>query len=468
MDEYQYEDWETEELVQHQSNQQNGQKQYNNYDQLMDDVLKYIKDQSEKLYIDKNGLIDNCLNVMVHFEWSDELLNKSGFFENSLVKLLLIGQGVINQYLITKKVGECESCLEKVQLYQIGCFHYFCIDCYQQYVINKLKNNTIPQVRCLKHKCKRTLPYQIIQLLNSEAKKYFKISLCKSFLKNNMKYVCCLGEECEVIHSTKVGNQIDCANCHTSICIICKQYAHQPLNCDLAKRWEIKNNNQEEKSKSLIRLEYQTCFSCKEAVEKSSGCNHMKCRCGAHFCYICGQNWTGHENFYNCKEKSVQIAKIQTKQYLSYLNIYESHQNKIQNQVNRNKQIVKRAQEINNQVHNIKININNIKQLAESIILQFQTLKFASLYEYYFIIDYPNKKMKIFKDHCQFYEIQNKKSLDHLDTLGQLMQYIKPDKEYNELIPDLCQICQFVDNFPTLYSYAQEVRKKFLLTFNYE
>ena len=29
----------------------------------MDDVLKYIKDQSEKLYIDKNGLIDNCLNV---------------------------------------------------------------------------------------------------------------------------------------------------------------------------------------------------------------------------------------------------------------------------------------------------------------------------------------------------------------------------------------------------------------------
>ena len=50
---------------------------------------------------------------MIHYEWSDEILNKSGFFDNSKIKIQLKGQGVINQYMITKKVGECETCLEK-------------------------------------------------------------------------------------------------------------------------------------------------------------------------------------------------------------------------------------------------------------------------------------------------------------------------------------------------------------------
>ena len=31
-------------------------------------------------------------------------------------------------------------------------------------------------------------------------------------------------------------------------------------------------------------------------IERSQGCNHMTCRCGHQFCYICGKDWknNGH------------------------------------------------------------------------------------------------------------------------------------------------------------------------------
>jgi E3 ubiquitin-protein ligase RNF14 len=38
-----------------------------------------------------------------------------------------------------------------------------------------------------------------------------------------------------------------------------------------------------------VKLNAQNCPSCKAAIEKSMGCNHMICsRCHTHFCYLCG------------------------------------------------------------------------------------------------------------------------------------------------------------------------------------
>ena len=34
------------------------------------------------------------------------------------------------------------------------------------------------------------------------------------------------------------------------------------------------------------------CPSCRKAIEKVIGCDHMKCPCGYEFCYYCSQKWT--------------------------------------------------------------------------------------------------------------------------------------------------------------------------------
>lgn len=39
-------------------------------------------------------------------------------------------------------------------------------------------------------------------------------------------------------------------------------------------------------------LHYRQCKSCKFVIEKNQGCNHMVCRCGNQFCYVCGSDWT--------------------------------------------------------------------------------------------------------------------------------------------------------------------------------
>ena len=33
------------------------------------------------------------------------------------------------------------------------------------------------------------------------------------------------------------------------------------------------------------------CPYCHFPVEKISGCNHISCRCGKHWCYKCGKAW---------------------------------------------------------------------------------------------------------------------------------------------------------------------------------
>ena len=43
----------------------------------------------------------------------------------------------------------------------------------------------------------------------------------------------------------------------------------------------------------------QRCSRCKYWVEKNDGCNHMTCRCGYEFCYICGDKYRECEHTNN-------------------------------------------------------------------------------------------------------------------------------------------------------------------------
>ena len=38
-----------------------------------------------------------------------------------------------------------------------------------------------------------------------------------------------------------------------------------------------------------LRSRFLVCPVCRAGIEKDSGCNHMTCWCGAHFCAMCGQ-----------------------------------------------------------------------------------------------------------------------------------------------------------------------------------
>lgn len=41
----------------------------------------------------------------------------------------------------------------------------------------------------------------------------------------------------------------------------------------------------------VLRSNAATSPQCRHLIEKASGCNHMVCRCGQQFCYLCGEAW---------------------------------------------------------------------------------------------------------------------------------------------------------------------------------
>jgi E3 ubiquitin-protein ligase RNF144 len=51
----------------------------------------------------------------------------------------------------------------------------------------------------------------------------------------------------------------------------------------------LKPEEEDETFKEFVKgAKFKQCPFCKVWVEKSDGCDHMKCRCGMEFCYECG------------------------------------------------------------------------------------------------------------------------------------------------------------------------------------
>ena len=91
-----------------------------------------------------------------------------------------------------------------------------------------------------------------------------------------------------------------CPNCKKEYCLDCKSLFHKELSCE---EFKITNDPSKADEVALNFLKTQKarqCPKCKMWVMKTQGCDHMKCRCGYHFCYCCGDKLGGGDDYY-CK-----------------------------------------------------------------------------------------------------------------------------------------------------------------------
>merc|ERR1711964_440159 len=68
----------------------------------------------------------------------------------------------------------------------------------------------------------------------------------------------------------------------------CKQF-----QAGLTKKKDEISKLLEAKQKNGERM-IQICRRCGNGVQKSEACDHMTCKCGHGFCYLCGEDWKGH------------------------------------------------------------------------------------------------------------------------------------------------------------------------------
>ncbi|KAJ3277018.1 hypothetical protein HDV01_000070 [Terramyces sp. JEL0728] len=290
---------------------------------------------------------ENASTLLRHFKWNKERLIESYMENEELVKK---EAGVIMDIrepkLITVPGFSCDICCndeENLSTFALSCEHRFCVDCYEHYLTDKIKEGESRFITCAAE-CNLIVDEKAIQLLvKPEICQKYNILLLRGFVDDHKSLHWCPFPNCEnavkcMISKAQLDTIVPTVECSAGhrFCFGCGEKDHQPAICDVVKRW-LKKCADDSETSNWIAANTKECVKCFSMIEKNGGCNHMTCRkCKHEFCWICLGPWADHgTSWYNCsryeEKESVDARDAQTKsrqaleRYLHYYNRYANH-----------------------------------------------------------------------------------------------------------------------------------------------
>lgn len=226
------------------------------------------------------------------------------------MQMIRSGKDKVNSQELIKDL-QCSLCCNMVvKRFRLLCGHVFCQKCIRNYLINY---NQDGEPKCLQLDCKSKslCSSDLIGLFTSdELAKIFKKGQFKFMADNQEKFMECETPDCGNIlendkFSAHVGqeqmkkrrrNVIFCDSCGQDYCFNCKK-THYDQDCEFFE--EIQEREEIKTELAAQGIESVSCPKCKALVTKSKGCNHMTCKCGCHFCMICGEGFESADNTYD-------------------------------------------------------------------------------------------------------------------------------------------------------------------------
>ncbi|KAF9115477.1 hypothetical protein BGW39_003040 [Mortierella sp. 14UC] len=190
---------------------------------------------------------------------------------------------------LKKKIDDDAPLPLSVEGLKLGCsLHYsrdhaFCMECLARYIDTQVKAHAWPIV-CPTEKCNESVSSFAVEiLLGNDALQWHRLGVEHAIQKKiYCPYVDCgrlIDGDCNDENEPVDNN---CPYCAKPFCAMCLGKAHKGNNCE---------QRQDKIFESLAtERKWKSCPSCRLMIEKESGCNHMTCRCGCHFCYVCGSN----------------------------------------------------------------------------------------------------------------------------------------------------------------------------------
>ncbi|PQQ08945.1 ATP-dependent RNA helicase DEAH12 chloroplastic [Prunus yedoensis var. nudiflora] len=163
----------------------------------------------------------------------------------------------------------CDFCLEPNHLQDSfkvkGCTHFYCDQCIVKFVVSKLQDN-VTSIMCPVPGCQGTLdPEHCRRILPNHV-----------FDRWGMPYV--------KLWLWGLRLTTECPHCKRDLCPSCKVPWHAGFDC--AQFQKLSDGDQDQMVEELAKeMNWMRCPSCKSYIEKSYGCNVMKCRCGRAFFY---------------------------------------------------------------------------------------------------------------------------------------------------------------------------------------
>ena len=235
---------------------------------------------------------------------------------------------------ITVIKAVCGICMENFDpndMFSLGCDHLYCSDCWQNYLHTSYRGNfggnAALLIRCPAPMCDELVTESHVHKIAPALIPRFKEHCLNAFVGANSAYMrWCPGPECNRIaiktdiyfagQDTCLGDIVTCGGdggCQTMFrfddpesqifsSTVARdggesvQDIHAAVIEELAQTLQLRNGKTAKPKPNLIKR----CPRCKTPIEKNGGCNHMTCRCGCHFCWLCNADITKNRRLHYC------------------------------------------------------------------------------------------------------------------------------------------------------------------------
>ena len=184
----------------------------------------------------------------------------------------------------------CPVCYEEVSHpVKLGCNHIYCTPCIRHYVTSAADTKVFP-LTCMgdEAKCKVPIPIPVIRrfLLPQQYKNLVDVVFSTYLDQHPQDFRYCTTPDCTQIYRCNLEGMIKCPSCFAEVCPSCHEEAHEGMTC--GERNRRKTQEEEALNNNWATMNgVKKCPSCQVWLEKTEGCNHMTCRCGAHICWNC-------------------------------------------------------------------------------------------------------------------------------------------------------------------------------------
>ncbi|RYP64475.1 hypothetical protein DL769_006668 [Monosporascus sp. CRB-8-3] len=181
---------------------------------------------------------------------------------------------------------ECVSCLDDFsarETIRAPCHHY-CRDCFRRLVSAACQNEQQWPPKC----CLNAIPDATILLgVDGELQRQWRLRGAEWNLPVGER-VYCSEPSCSVwCRPDQINAARGTARCSRGhwTCTICRGPQHDAAEACPQDRDLLRTNELAEEEG------WKRCHGCGAYVEHREACQHMTCRCGAQFCYVCGAAW---------------------------------------------------------------------------------------------------------------------------------------------------------------------------------
>jgi len=198
-----------------------------------------------------------------------------------------------------KKVTQiCEICVdsENDDFHELLCGHSYCRSCWNSYLRVMFEQNfgrATLLITCPESRCQQIITPHLIQEVAPELLPKYERQRLQSFVSGNHTTLqWCPGPECNKVAVQlkndmflQPNNTVFCRDgCQTRFCFLCGEAPHDGLCLNLEQTQTEIGIKLDMPKNGLM----QNCPGCKTPIEKNGGCNHMRCKCGLSFCWLCG------------------------------------------------------------------------------------------------------------------------------------------------------------------------------------